>query len=122
MTASAVIFIFGKDFFPLLYIDNAEVTSIAGSLLIIAALFQVADGTQVVGLGALRGIADVKIPTIVTFIAYWVLGLPIGAYLGFYLGFGPQGIWYGLLIGLAVAAVLLYFRFDLLTKRLSRGF
>ena len=90
----------------------------SASLLIIAAFFQLSDGIQVVGLGAMRGMSDVKVPTIITLVAYWVLGLPIGYLLGFQLDLGAQGIWIGLLIGLTVAAVLLFYRFDTLSKRL----
>ncbi len=90
----------------------------SAGLLIIAAFFQLSDGIQVVGLGAMRGMSDVKVPTIITLVAYWVLGLPIGYLLGFKLDLGAQGIWIGLLIGLTVAAVLLFYRFDTLSKRL----
>ena len=90
---------------------------IATSLLLIAAIFQLSDGIQVVGLGALRGMADVKIPTFITLVAYWVLALPLGYILGFSLNMGAFGIWIGLLAGLTIAAVLLYIRFDRLSQR-----
>jgi MATE family multidrug resistance protein len=90
---------------------------IASSLLIIAAIFQLSDGIQVVGLGALRGMADVKIPTLITLVAYWILALPLGYILGFSLNMGAIGIWIGLLAGLTIAAILLYIRFDRLSKR-----
>ena len=77
----------------------------------IAAIFQVSDGVQVVGLGCLRGLEDVKIPSMVSLLAYWVLGLPIGYILCFKFHFGVNGIWTGLLIGLTIAALLLYWRF-----------
>ena len=70
------------------------------------------DGFQVVGLGILRGMSDVKVPTLITFIAYWVIGLPIGYVLGFNFHLGPNGIWIGLLLGLAFAAILLFKRFQ----------
>jgi MATE family multidrug resistance protein len=101
-------------------IDNTEVVSIASKLLILAAIFQLSDSMQVVILGALRGLQDVKIPTIITFIAYWVIGFPISFFLGKETAYGSFGIWLGLLAGLTSAAILLYIRFNYLTKRLIR--
>ena len=91
---------------------------IASELLIIVALFQVFDGLQVVILGALRGMQDVKIPTLMTFIAYWLIGFPICYYLGLYTPLKSTGIWIGLLSGLGSAAIMLYIRFNYLTKKL----
>jgi len=116
MGINAIILIIGRFFFPSLYIHEPEVIQIAASLILIAALFQLSDGIQVVGLGALRGMADVKIPTLVTLIAYWVLALPIGYILGFVFGLGPVGIWIGLLAGLTITAVLLLIRFNRLSN------
>ena len=89
-----------------------EVVSIASQLLLAAAIFQISDSTQVVFLGALRGLQDVKIPTIITFIAYWVIGFPISYFLGKESAYGSFGIWIGLLAGLSSASILLYFRFN----------
>ena len=114
----AVAFIALKDFLPMVYIDNDAVVNTAASLLLIAGLFQLSDGFQVVVLGALRGLQDVKIPTYITFVAYWIVGFPICYILGKVLGYGSQGIWIGLLAGLSVSAVLLYLRFNYLTKKL----
>ena len=119
MSLWAVVFLLGKFYLPTLYINDAEVIQMASSLIIIAAFFQLSDGAQVVGLGALRGLSDVKLPTLFTFIAYWVLGLPIGYWLGFKMGFGAQGIWYGLFIGLSVVAVTLFARFNHLSKKIG---
>jgi MATE family multidrug resistance protein len=99
-------------------IDNTEVVSIASKLMIAAAIFQVSDGIQVVVLGALRGLQDVKIPTIITFISYWIIGFPISYFLGKEEAYGSFGIWLGLLAGLTVAAILLFIRFNYLTKKL----
>jgi MATE family multidrug resistance protein len=93
------------------------VVELASRLIIIAAFFQLFDGTQVLGLGILRGLGDVKMPTIITFLAYWVLGLPVGYFLGIYLHFGVQGIWWGLLLGLLTASILLFFRFQHKTRK-----
>jgi len=99
-------------------IDNKEVIFIASELLLIAAIFQISDGIQVVVLGALRGLQDVKIPMYITFVAYWIVGFPISYYLGLYTNLKATGIWIGLLAGLSVAALFLYIRFSRLTKKL----
>ena len=112
-----VIFFAFRFFLPTLYIDDPEVISLSASLLIIAGLFQISDGVQVVGLGVLRGMEDVKVPTLVTLMAYWVLGLPLGYVLAFHMGFAEKGIWYGLLIGLTITAVMLFYRFNSFSKR-----
>ena len=114
----AVGFILLKDFLPPFYIDNPEVIFLASQLLIVAALFQLSDGVQVTILGALRGLQDVNIPTVICFIAYWVVGFPVMWYLGKEDQMGSQGIWVGLLVGLTVSAILLYFRFNYLSKKL----
>jgi MATE family multidrug resistance protein len=116
MGTTALIFMLGCKLLPLMYINDPVVVGIAAHLLIIAAFFQLFDGTQVVGLGILRGLGDVRFPTIITLLAYWGLGLPIGYLLGIYLDFGVQGIWWGLLIGLLTASVLLFFRFQHKTR------
>lgn len=100
------------------FVDNTEVVNIASTLLIAAAIFQISDSIQVVFLGALRGLQDVKIPTIITFISYWVVGFPISYYFGKADAYSSFGIWSGLLAGLTVAAILLYIRFNYLTKKL----
>lgn len=120
MSISAVIFIVFREFLPSLYIDDAAVIQMSATLLIIAGLFQLSDGIQVVGLGALRGMSDVRVPTIVTLVAYWVIGLPLGYFFGFVLEMQEVGIWYGLLIGLTVTGILLLFRFHRLSSRLLR--
>ena len=99
-------------------VDNQEVIAIASQLLIVAAVFQISDGIQVVVLGALRGLQDVKFPMYITFVAYWIIGFPISFYLGLHTNLKATGIWIGLLAGLTVAAILLYIRFNRLTKKL----
>ena len=99
-------------------LDNTEVVTIAAKLMIAAAIFQISDSIQVVVLGALRGLQDVKIPTIITFISYWVVGFPISYFLGKEEAYGSFGIWLGLLAGLTTAAILLFIRFNYLTKTL----
>lgn len=117
MGAAALLFIVFKDIFPTLYVDDPEVIQIASSLLVVAAFFQISDGVQVVGMGSLRGMEDVKVPALIAVFSYWLVGLPSGYLLAFVFHWGALGIWYGLLIGLTVAAVLLFFRFGRLTKR-----
>jgi MATE family multidrug resistance protein len=99
-------------------LDNMEVVTIAAKLLLVAAVFQISDGIQVVVLGALRGLQDVKIPMYITFVAYWVIGFPISYYLGEYTDLKAVGVWIGLLAGLTSAALFLYIRFHFLTKAL----
>tara|TARA_R110002072_G_scaffold85317_13_gene193443 strand:- start:3420 stop:4796 length:1377 start_codon:yes stop_codon:yes gene_type:complete len=102
------------------FTDNMEVVSIASQLLLAAAIFQISDSIQVVVLGALRGLQDVKIPTIITFVAYWAIGFPVSYFLGKEEAYGSFGIWLGLLAGLSSAAVLLYLRFNYLTLKLIK--
>ena len=73
------------------------------------------DGTQVVGLGILRGMGDVNIPTLITFIAYWIIGLPVGYLFGIYLHQGVYGVWYGLVLGLIASSLLLFYRFHIIS-------
>jgi MATE family multidrug resistance protein len=101
-------------------LDNAEVIGIAAKLLLVAAVFQISDGIQVVVLGALRGLQDVKIPMYITFVAYWIVGFPISYYLGLKTDLGAIGVWIGLLGGLTAAALFLYLRFHYLTKKLLK--
>lgn len=125
----AIFFFAFHDYLPMIYVDfddienlsdNTEVISIASKLLIAAAIFQISDSIQVLVLGALRGLQDVKIPTILTFISYWLIGFPISWFLGKEDAYGSFGIWLGLLAGLTTAAILLYIRFNYLTKKLIR--
>ncbi|PVY42411.1 MATE family multidrug resistance protein [Pontibacter virosus] len=120
MMISGLLMIAGKNFIPSLYLDDQVVIELASTLLIIAALFQISDGVQVVGLGALRGLEDVRIPGLISLVAYWVIGLPVGYILCFKLDFGVHGVWTGLLVGLSVAAILLFWRFKMLSSRLSK--
>lgn len=117
MAFAGIIFIILRNYLPSLYIDDTDVISIASTLLVIAALFQLSDGTQAVGIGVLRGLTDVKGPTLITFIAYWIIGLPIGYFLGFNKQMGVEGIWIGLSIGLTTSAIMLTLRFNAKSKQ-----
>ncbi len=126
-TCFAILFFVFHEYLPKVYvdfddaenlIDNTEVVNIASKLLLAAAIFQISDSIQVLVLGALRGLQDVKIPTVITFISYWLIGFPISWFLGKEDAYGSFGIWLGLLSGLTTAAILLYIRFNYLTKKL----
>jgi len=126
----AGIFVVFHNIFPDLFVNynniadlsnTMEVVETASVLLLIAAVFQISDGIQVVVLGALRGLQDVKIPTVLIFIAYWVIGFPLSYYLGLQTEFKSSGIWLGLLAGLTVSSILLYIRFNYITKKLIKS-
>jgi MATE family multidrug resistance protein len=117
MTAWGILFIAGKHFLPALYIRDAAVLQMAAPLMIIAGFFQLSDGMQVVCAGALRGLQDVKVPSLLIFVAYWIIALPLGYWLAFPLGYGANGIWIGLLIGLTVTAALMIIRFNALSRK-----
>lgn len=125
----AGIFVAFHKIFPNLFVNynniadltnTIEVVKTASVLLLIAAVFQISDGIQVVVLGALRGLQDVKIPTVLIFIAYWLIGFPISYYLGLQTEYKSSGIWLGLLAGLTVSSILLYLRFNYITKKLIK--
>lgn len=116
MTLWALLFIFGKEFLPALYIDDGAVIQLTASLMIIAAFFQLSDGIQVVTAGALRGLQDVKIPSLLIFVAYWIIALPLGYVLAFILDWEAIGIWIGLLIGLTITATAMVIRFNKLSN------
>lgn len=116
MACAGAVFIIFRHILPTFYVDDAEVIRVSSVLLIIVAFFQVSDGTQAVGLGMLRGITDMKLPTLFTLAAYWVAGLPSGYFLAFHMDLGIYGIWWGLLISLSVSAVLMMIRFHLKTR------
>jgi len=113
---AAALFVLAPGMLAGLYLDPAKpgspaILALTGELLLWAGLFQLADGQQAVALGLLRGIQDTRAPMLIAAVAYWLVGLPAGYAAGFLLGFGPAGIWFGLLAGLATAAVLLMRRF-----------
>jgi MATE family multidrug resistance protein len=112
MSVMGVVFVFARNLLPYLFTTDTEVIQIASGLLIIAAIFQVFDGLQVVMLSTLRGMADVKLPMFIAFFAYLFLGIPTSYFLAFKLMLGPQGIWYGYLIGLGSAGILFFLRFQ----------
>ncbi|RJE74804.1 MATE family efflux transporter [Reichenbachiella sp. MSK19-1] len=119
MAVYSFTFVVGRFALPELYVDNEEVIALASGLLVVVAFYQISDGIQTVGLGVLRGLGDVKIPTIVTLIAYWGIAIPFGYVCAFVLGMKSTGVWVGLSVGLTLAAVAHVMRFRKLTKRLT---
>ncbi len=117
MSFAALTFILLREPLAALYVKDTGVQTVAAGLLVIAAAFQISDGLQAVGLGVLRGLTDVKVPTLITFVAYWLLAIPGGYVLGFVFDLGVDGIWYGLSGGLTVAAILHMYRFSNLIKK-----
>lgn len=122
MCCTAVVFWLAPRFLVGLYLDtslpdNLEVVELAVVLLGIAAVFQVFDGVQVAALGALRGLKDTRVPMIIGFCSYWLVGLTVGMTLAFWLDKGAIGLWWGLVLGLAAAAILLSWRFVQNTNR-----
>jgi len=107
----ALAFTLFRNQLPLLFNKNTEVVTLASLLLLYAAFFQISDSTQAIGAGLLRGIKDVKLPTVLVAVAYWVVGLPLGYLMAFHFNWGAPGIWVGLIIGLSLASVFLVIRF-----------
>jgi MATE family multidrug resistance protein len=115
MSAMALLMVAAPHWLVTLFLDpaipsNRPVISLAVSFLLVAALFQVVDGAQVVGAGMLRGLQDTRVPMLYAALGYWGVGLLLGVVLAFGLGWGGIGIWIGLASGLAVVAVLMLAR------------
>ena len=118
MTAS-VMFLFPR-FIASIYSNDPRVIEVGANLLLMAAIFQISDGLQVSGYGALRGLKDTRIPMFVNILAYWGIGLPIGYWAGMMRGWGPEGFWIGLIFGLSAAAVMHNIRFKYLSNKLVK--
>ncbi len=116
-TLAALAFIIFKNQLPYIFNDNKTVIDLASYLLLFAALFQISDSTQAISAGLLRGIKDVKTPTVFIAIAYWVIGIPVGCILAFYYKMGAAGIWTGFIVGLTISALFLSFRFFKMAKK-----
>lgn len=112
MSLMGILFVVFKNQLPLFFTKDEQVIQVASQLLIVAALYQVFDGVQVVMLGNLRGMADVKIPMLIAFVAYLGVGIPASWFFAFKTVAGPAGIWYGYLLGLVCAGVLFFARFQ----------
>jgi len=111
MLFTGLVFFAFRNYLPFAYTEDIDVAQAAATLLIVATLFQVSDGVQATALGALRGIQDVRIPTAITFVAYYVVALPLEWYLGHVLGYEQVGVWSALAVGLTISAIWLTLRF-----------
>ncbi len=119
-TASAALMLFGGGVIARIYTSDPAIATLAATLLLYAAAFQYPDGIQALSAGALRGLKDTRMPMWITLFSYWVLGMSLGWWLGVRQGWGAQGMWCGLILGLAAAASLLTLRFYFLTRHDDR--
>ncbi|MFN5639167.1 MAG: MATE family efflux transporter, partial [Akkermansiaceae bacterium] len=112
----ATIFFFSGEFLASLYIDDLSVIRLAALIMIVVGVFQLFDSLQIGSVAMLRGLHDARMPAVMGFVAYWVIGIPVGYYLSIYLGYGAVGVWCGLAVGLFVACILLVPRLWKLTR------
>ena len=119
MVLTMILLIGLRNFLPEFYSSDPEVLQYTAVLMIAAGIFQLPDGLQATTLGALRGVQDVNIPTIIAFVAYWVIAVPMCYYLGITEKMGPLGVWIGLTIGLVLASIALYWRFQHKVRRID---
>lgn len=119
MVLTMILLIGLRNFLPEFYSSDSEVLQYTAVLMIAAGIFQLPDGLQATTLGALRGVQDVNIPTIIAFVAYWVIAVPMCYYLGITEKMGPLGVWIGLTIGLVLASIALYWRFQHKVRRID---
>ena len=120
MSAMGLIFAFGNETLARAFVDDSTVAALAAKLLIIAAFFQLFDGLQVVGAGALRGLSDATVPMIACLVGYWIVFIPFAYLAAFRFGFGAAGIWCGLAAALGIVGVSLFTRFAVKSARLAR--
>jgi MATE family multidrug resistance protein len=118
MLGTAALFIGAPGLLARLYTDDPDVLALAALLLPIAGVFQVFDGLQVVSIGLLRGLGDTQVPVISNVVGFWCIGMPVSLWLGFRLGYGAVGLWWGLVVGLVIVALFLILR---VVQRESRG-
>lgn len=112
----AVLMVLLNHVLPLGFSNDNEIVQLSATLLLFAAFFQLFDGTQVVALGILRGLEDVKIPTLVTLVGYWLIALPLCYFLGKVFDMQVIGIWIALSVSLVFVASMLYWRFRYLAN------
>jgi MATE family multidrug resistance protein len=117
MSVCGVVFLTASRPLVDLFTDDPAIVDLGARLLVVAAAFQLFDGVQVVSAGALRGAADVRFAFVANACAHWLVGLPLALYLGFWTPLGAQGLWIGLLVGLALVAGLLAWRFAVISRR-----
>ena len=119
-TIGAALMIGLRHYIPMLFTEDKEVIAIASKLIVIAGLFQYADGLQAVGAAMLRGITDVKVPMLIAFVAYILVGLSVGLVCAFPMGMGAAGIWIGFIFGLSLAAICFHIRFRRLMRNINK--
>jgi len=107
----AIFFVSVKNYLPLAFNKDTAVVGLASLLMLFAAIFQISDSTQAIGVGMLRGIKDVKVPTLYVAVAYWVIGIPIGCLFAFVFKMGAVGMWIGFVCGLTFSSIFLNKRF-----------
>jgi MATE family multidrug resistance protein len=120
MSCTALLFLTVPGFLAGLYTLDTSVLAVAGLLIPLAGVFQVFDGLQVVAGGILRGLGETRVAMLVNILGYWLLGIPVSYVLGFRLGMGPVGLWWGLVLGLAVVATVLLVRVRIALGRQQR--
>ena len=111
MSSCALLFILLRNFLPYIYTSDPEVIAYASRLIVVLSLYQISDAVQLTSMASLRGLKDTKRPMMYAAMSYYGIAIPAAYLLGFVFGVGPEGVWYGLLLGLTVAAVLFYTRF-----------
>ena len=119
-TIGAALMIGLRHYIPMLFTEDQEVIAIASKLIVIAGLFQYADGLQAVGAAMLRGITDVKVPMLIAFVSYILVGLSVGLICAFPLQQGASGIWIGFIFGLSLAAICFHIRFRRLMRNIDK--
>lgn len=120
MSVTALLFVLLRNILPPLFTLDAEVQQVTAGLLILAAIFQLSDGIQVVGLSILRGMKDVKFPTIIAMVSYWLVGIPVAYVVGFVFDLGVNGVWIGLAAGLTTSAFFMYLRYRQQTSKFAK--
>ena len=120
MSGTALLFLTMSRFLAGLYTADASVIAVSAALIPLAGVFQVFDGLQVVAGGILRGLGETRVAMLVNVLGYWLLGLPVSYLLGFRAGMGPVGLWWGLVVGLAVVATVLLVRVRIALNRQQR--
>ena len=117
MSLMGILFVVLRNQLPLLFTNDLKVINVAANLLVVGAFFQIFDGVQVVLLGALRGMADVRVPMFIAFFSYIIVSLPISYLLAFVFNFGYSGVWIGFVFGLSTAAILFGLRLKYQLKK-----